>query len=273
MKVALIPPVPELDNFGRGDFHLLLSHLSKHQEYRRHYFAQRQKGAYLVLDNSAHEFGAGQSAEHLVAQAVYYQAQEVVVPDVLDNCEATIDSAIASLEAWFEGESRSMKDLNPSLMYVPQGKDYDDWRECLVTLVRLHRHQSRHHAIRRDFVIGISKDYEVWEGGLLRLLENDIYPLVRDHVYRGVKVSVHLLGWGRDLWALNEISRTCPWIRSTDSAKPFVYALSGIELDDSDRSSSPEYPGRPEDYFERTFDIQQARLAHANVGMFRKQAQ
>ena len=54
MKAALIPPTPALKRYGLGDFHLLLSHLLEDPHYFIHYRRQRDQGAYLVLDNSAH---------------------------------------------------------------------------------------------------------------------------------------------------------------------------------------------------------------------------
>jgi len=270
LKAALIPPTPALKRYGLGDFHLLLSHLLEDPHYFIHYRRQRDQGAYLVLDNSAHEHGSGDNAMNLAHWARELAAQEVVVPDALEDAEKTVEAALCAHEAWHEGDSEIMVNLDPALMYVPQGRDYQTWRDCLECLVDIHTFAAKRYKIRQDFVIGISKDYETWSGGTLRLLENDIYPLRAHLLQRGIKMQVHLLGWGRYLWRLEEIAATCPWVRSTDSAKPFVYALKNIDLVTAyEEGTTPDYPTRPKNYFRRK--MEDAFLDHValrNVGLF-----
>jgi hypothetical protein len=271
MKAALIPPIPELGTFGNGSFHLLLSHLMHNRRYREHYKDQRKKGAYLVLDNSAHENEIGESATTLLTQAIELRAQEVVVPDCLFDAEGTIESALSSIEYWFEGDrADEMRKLDPALMYVPQGRNREQWIECLKELVRLQIYTARMRKARTDFVIGLSKDYEVWDGGLLRLLRECLGPLKKDAADRNIRIQVHMLGWGRGLWNLLDVRRQCPWVRSTDSAKPFVYAYKGIEL--STASFPPEYPGRRKRYFLTKLSTQQREIAASNVKIFRQVA-
>lgn len=269
MKVALIPPIPELPFFATGDLHLLLTDQFEQAHYRNHYLVQRHKGAYLILDNSAHENGAGDKASEIRNQAIFYNAQEVVVPDVLEDGPGTIEGAIAAIEEWFEGGRKAMRDLNPALMYVPQGSDYEDWQECLRTLTRLHKHTAKKHNLRRNFVIGVSKDYEVWDGGIERLLSEDISPLRNYLINEGITIQVHLLGWGRQLWKLRELAARFPWLRSTDSAKPFVFARGGIDLREHLDSEPPVYPTRPSDYFTQPLAQHEREVAWSNVGVFR----
>lgn len=265
MKAALIPPISGLDRFGNGNFHLLLSHLLKNRRYFRHYERQRRKGAYLVLDNSAHEFGAGDDPEVLMFNAVAIGAQEVVVPDVLENGPATVQMAVDSLETWFE-QKYNIKTLFPALMYVPQGKDFAEWEDCLKELVGLHLYLVRKQSYHRHLVIGLSKDYEVWPGGLFRLVEH-LYN-VRETLDRAdIKMHVHMLGWGRDLWALEKIAKIHQWIRSTDSAKPFVYGLRKITLDPD--QAPPKYPTRPENYFNRRITEAQEEICMKNAVLYR----
>jgi len=247
--------------FGNGSFHLLLSHLLASEKYFQHYQLQRDLGAYLVLDNSAHEHKAGEAAWLLREQALELNAQEVVVPDVLEDSGATIEASMCALECWFEDSDSRMQHLNPALMYVPQAKDPLEWKSCLLELVSMHEYVVKRRAVRSDFVIGISKDYEMWPGGLATLLDF-CRPFVLEK-----RAKVHLLGWGRQLWALNYLARTFPWVRSTDSAKPFVYAMHNIELKFG--SEVPEYPGRPFNYFETTFREQKREIAVRNCSTFR----
>lgn len=245
---------------------MLLTHLLHKRGYMKHYVEQRQNGAYLVLDNSAHEKGEGEDAVSLMASAIRLRAQEVVVPDVLFDSEKTIDKAVQAHETWYEAGHPGMVTLNPALMYVPQGESITQWIYCLDTLLMLHAYAAERHNIRRQCVLGISKDYEKWEGGITGLLGMAI-PILSKYATRGMDVKVHLLGWGRDLWALSKIASSYPWIRSTDSAKPFVYAIHGIKLDPS--KEAPEYPTRPKAYFGYRMNEQQQLIAEHNANVFR----
>lgn len=254
-----------LDKFGHGGFHLLLTHLLSRRAYMKHYIEERQNGAYLVLDNSAHEKGEGEDAASLMAMAIKLRAQEVVVPDVLFDSEKTIDKAVHAHETWYEAGHPGMVTLNPALMYVPQGENIFAWHDCCNELLNLHMYAAQRHNIRRHCVLGISKDYEMWDGGILALM-GSVIPTLAKYATRGIEIKVHLLGWGRDLWALNRVAASYPWIRSTDSAKPFVYGIHGVELDPS--QDPPQYPKRPKGYFGYKMDVVQQLAAEHNVGVF-----
>jgi hypothetical protein len=275
MKTALIPPINHLDEFGDGSFHLLLTHLLTSARYKSHYKAQRRAGAYLVLDNSAHEHGHGQDPATLLKAGFDLDAQEIVVPDVLDDAGATVEACLAAHEEWFEnGVARDMLDVySPAFMYVPQGKDEEDWAECFESLLQIHSYCARKYSLRRDIVIGISKDYDVWDGGLNKLITEYVVPARRDKDYLGVNLHVHMLGWSRQLWNLQKIARDHPWIRSTDSAKPFVYALANRNLLNSIHDDPPKYPKRSKNYFSQKMSPSQLSYARTNTWVFRQAAE
>lgn len=269
MKTAYIPPIPHLKDFGQGSFHLVLSHLLDDPDYLEHYKHERARGAWILLDNSAHEDGEGADAEKLMYQALSINAQEVVVPDVLDNAEATLERTISSLEVWNElSQQHHLYDAisNLRFMYVPQGENYEKLVYCLDNLIKVHIYNAKQTGYRLDFSVGISKDYETFDGGLMKFLDEEISPMHSALAKNGVDVQVHMLGWGRNLWALKEISKKHPFLRSTDSAKPFVYALSDIRLDPG--KAAPQYPTRPENYFYKEMTQDQAQIAEINCSVF-----
>lgn len=275
MKVALIPPIPSLRAFGQGEFHLLLSHLLDSPLYASHYILQRKLGAYLVLDNSAHENGEGDDPEALMYKANRINAQEVVVPDVLFDGEKTVEKAISAHEVWLE-KRPSATDIvrQKGFMYVPQGKTYEEWRSCLNELVSTHLYMAKRYDLKRSFVIGLSKDYEMWDGGLMRLLDEDLVPLRQDLLKKDIQMLCHLLGWGRNLWDLGLIAKKHVWIRSTDSAKPFVYALNGVNLGRYDLSVLPPvYPGRSPVYFQTPIQRYATHLSRQNILVFKALAE
>ena len=261
MLATIIPPIPNLDQFGNYSFHLVLSHLLDDSRYLDFYRLQKSRGAFLMLDNSAHEFQEGARADRLMSDARRIDADEVVLPDVLFDGFGTIrrtSQAIDDLADRAEPESYRYA-------IVPQGTNFAEFELCYRRLVDLYFDSSFRPGFNtRGLTVGLSKDYEVWDGGLYRILEKLIYPDCDTGLY-----EVHCLGWGRDLWKLNEIAQSFPKIRSTDSAKPAVFARDGIALS---FGITPEYPRRSPDYFEKKLSSIELEIARANLEIFRQAA-
>lgn len=261
MKTALIPPIPHLGQFATGGIHLLLSHLVKaYPEYERHYSERATAGDYLILDNSAHEFGVGNGMAELMAQARALGAEEVVVPDVLFDWRATVESAKAAVSWLNSTPGKKAWELagRPRLMYVPQGDGRSQWARCLQKLMFAHQDLDGEHG---PPVIGISKDYYNLRGSLAGLIDE----FVREW-YEFERADVHCLGWPTSLWDLADVARDHPWVRSTDSAKPFVYAKAGILLEPGGKV--PQYPRRDKRYFDDPLTDNSLEVAVRNAQVF-----
>ncbi len=263
MKTALIPPTSALAEFGSGDFHLLLSHLADDPTYRAHYIGQsEQPGKFMILDNGAHENTRGMNSRALLLRAAELGVDEVVAPDVLFRSRETVERTQTALGRWVSTDRELFTTLDLTVMLVPQGEDPWAWRTCLQSLVwSYERLADKYPGVLREPTIGISKDYIMWPGGIPKLLEQAVIPLGH---------PVHLLGWSNDLWTLGEVSHRWPQLRSTDSARPFTYALRGIALDPS--KDVPPYERRPADYFDAVLTDEQIALAWHNVKVFRELA-
>lgn len=254
VKVAVIAPTSLLDPYGTlGDgYHLCLSdQVQRSAAYARFYRERRHAGDYVILDNSAHEQLEGDSLDDLLRAARAVEPSEIVLPDRLFFGDDTVERsthAYTTLRREFP---------HAKLMGVPQGRLRDEWIGCLESLVQ----------IGVD-TIGISKDYEVWAGGLRSLVR--LARMYGRCVMRR-PIDIHLLGWGR---ALNKIADMADDVRGIDSAKPLVYALAGVELPDVlTETSIPKYPRRNGDYFSSvgaTHDFD--RIARHNIGVFQHYA-
>jgi len=264
MRVALIPPIPDLTYQATTDIHLLLSHLIDRPGYLEHYRRRKRMGDYIILDNSAHEHGSGNGARKLLFQAMLVGADEVVCSDVLFDAAGTCERTeqmllyICSDDGWNAYWTAGA----PRLMLVPQGKDEKSWAWCLKRLINVYdAHVS--HLVTSPPVIGVSKDYDDWNGGIARLISRYCKP------YRSRGIDVHCLGWPTNLWSLAQVRKRTPWVRSVDSAKPFVYAAAGIRLEPG--GPVPKYPHRMPNYF----DTPLARctpIARTNVEVFKAAA-
>lgn len=266
MKAALIPPVAHLREFADGDpLHLVLSHLLTNTEYRQFYREQHLKGAYLILDNGAHENKAGEVMRDLLLKAMMIRASEVVLPDTLFDHHATVRGAQDALNYLMaDGQDVWAGAPYPTFMVVPQGNTRNEYERCFQDLIEVYvkAQVARPDLFIRNLTIGVSKDYDSWKGKHYSILE--FLTTYR----QWMKFDIHLLGWARDLTALDDLAQDFD-IRSTDSAKPFVYAMHEIGLA---RGVSPQYPTRPPDYFYRTLTPAQVELAKHNVLVFRRTA-
>lgn len=257
MKIGLIPPIPELRTFPSTGIHLLLSHLLEDDRYLDYYKERREEGDYLILDNSAHEFGKGNSIEDLLKQATALRAQEIVIPDILFDAHGTVEAGRAAFRFIARNEKVYDKAGRPRLMLVPQGSNRTEWVKCLNQLLEAWQSSFEDTEVRSP-IIGVSKDYDDFvKGGITTLIREYIAPLGFD---------VHCLGWPTNLWSLARVCQECPWVRSTDSAKPFVYARAGILLEPG--GPIPQYPRRSPTYFESIFNYQQREIAARNIRVF-----
>lgn len=268
MKAALIPPIAHLEDFcGDQEFHLVLSHLLERPAYLKFYREQHLRGRYIVLDNGAHENKEGEGVWDLLQKARLIRPAEMVLPDTLFDHRATVRGAEDSLKIlvtqaadYWDGQA------HPKIMLVPQGKTRREWEACFHDLIGAYvkAQMAMPALLPTQPVIGVSKDYEVLDGGVPSLL--DFLAGFKEWM----QFDVHLLGWGRNLGTLYGMAERFPWVRSTDSAKPFVYALYQLVLDPDGRV--PVYPGRPARFFDAVFDKKQMQIARRNVAAFKETA-
>jgi hypothetical protein len=260
VKIALIPPTPELPAFPSTGIHLLLSHLFEDERYVSFYQDCHKKGDYVILDNSAHEQGSGESLLPLLQKATLVGADEVVIPDVLFDATGTYKSAEMAFK-WLRrfGKEAYKEAGEPAVMLVPQGYDKREWIWCLRKLIQVYNLHCD--IVTKPPVIGVSKDYYEFRGGLVSLI-CDYVAEEREKQ----SVECHCLGWPSSLWEIAKVAQRAPWVRSTDSAKPFVYAISDILLEPGGRV--PKYPHRQEDYFNLEMTEVQRQIASRNVAVY-----
>ena len=247
---ALIPPISMLSLIQGDRYHLALAHLAlpnqRDSEFYRRFFRQESElGNFVILDNGAHELGKGLDPIRLADIALDIRASEVVLPDRLFWGEDTVDHSLDAIS-----RLRGVLPSETKYMGVPQGRTLFEWFSCMERLIDLGATS-----------IGISKDYEIWEGGLMFLVA--LVP---------AGIEVHLLGFGRQpeklFTASNEKYRSK--IRGTDSAKPIIFAMAGLRYD-QDIARWPTYCKRPGNYFDRIFnprDVQLYKDLVHNIGMY-----
>lgn len=222
IKICVITPISHLQVYsGLGEMDMSLTHLIAEDpsgDYAKHYKEQREKGRFVILDNSAFELeqqGKGLDPDIVLDAAVVTNPSEVIATDVLFDGEATVQSTQRFIERMRDrgvlGKYR--------VMAVPQGRTQEEWKKCFEKLFYMEGVNT----------IGLSKLSVPmsWLGekesngncATARLecaawIKSECYPLQMSGA------EIHLLGG--DNWTIYEmqehIKRGHTFIRSNDSS-------------------------------------------------------
>jgi hypothetical protein len=211
-------------------YHMILSQEAmRDRMYRGELARLAKRGHFSIIDNGAAE-GDQLPFEQVVTVANQVGADEIIMPDVLFDGKAT-------LKATTDPTALSMV---PPIrrMVVPQGNSWEEWEECLVSLL-----------MTIDFAsIGLAKHLERLEGG--RAYASKV---IHKHAL-DLNHNIHLLG----VWASPYDEITCEYacnIRGIDTGAAIAYAQNG-RLVTSDEHYSLDWNG-PYD----------SRIAERNIGI------
>ena len=124
MNLAVITPVRTPEEL-KGDIHYILTHMLSNQEY---YKECKETSLYKLIDNSVHEGKEIPLLDYL-NHSINLKVDEMILQDVMDNCEATIKNKEYQLGLY----TPTLEKLeNPiKIMFSIQGDTIDSIMECL----------------------------------------------------------------------------------------------------------------------------------------------
>jgi len=123
MKVKVSHEVP-LQLLGLSetfnDYDYCLPHLlDKYPEYEAYFRQAKEKGRYIIMDNSLHELGEAYDTSRLLHWVSELEPNEFIVPDVWENAPYSVRNA----KIWASVEVPD----NTTKVAVVQGKSYSDF--------------------------------------------------------------------------------------------------------------------------------------------------
>jgi hypothetical protein len=247
MQLAIIPPVKALQPLcGDRHFHLILAHLlDVSPRYRQFYEAQRRKdNQFFVLDNGAFELGTSVPVERLLYWARKLGPQEIVLPDTVASGEQTVLQAREAITYL-----QQALPYKAQYMAVPHGDTWEQYVGCLQQLI----------SIDGVTTIGVVQESVDFFGKRSLVLDR-LRTLRQDK-------TVHVLGNDEYCRELRLFPHAYDWVRSTDSAKPVVWAMAGVLFDpEFGVIDDMTYPGRGgPSYFQRELTGRQLKYAKANI--------
>jgi hypothetical protein len=230
VKLAIIPPLCWPYRFNESDDNYKLI-LPMHWNNQGHYEAtmlNHRRGGFTILDNGVAE-GMGVPFKEIQDLARRYCVNEVVLPDVIGDAEAT--------RAAVEAIMAQMDHTSWGYMGVVQGTSFAELRAMA------------------DFYGGLQGGWGVQCIGIPRHLlstigEEDIrYQLASYIRSRDSRIGIHLLGTNpecmSELRHLGELFRSIG-VRGVDTSAPFVYAQAHV----ASWIGGGNTIKRPEDYFD-----------------------
>jgi hypothetical protein len=128
MKLMVIAPPNALSVLTtmRLSAHLVLAQHVQDPIYRAFYQSAQRRGAFIMLDNGAGELGRSLPIADLVEAANEVHADEITLPDVLGDADATLSATRAAMPA-VPRKARAV---------CPHGTTWDEWEACAYAMVQ-----------------------------------------------------------------------------------------------------------------------------------------
>ena len=126
MYLINIFPLGNLSMEYQQKMHMYLTHMV--EKYPVYVEVAKNAPGYKILDNSLIELGGAVSVDRVIAAAETIGADEIILPDVFQDGEATIEAVKEALDTIHEKYKYAHVPFK--LMAVAQGKDLEDWYNC-----------------------------------------------------------------------------------------------------------------------------------------------
>lgn len=218
IKIAHEAPLSIFDKVQElTDYDYFLVHLfEENEEYLAKAHECVEKGRETILDNSIFELGHAWDASRFAHWVKEMKPTYYIVPDVLDDCDKTIDS--------FERFMNEYPDLPGKTIAVAQGRSYNDLVLCYNYLVNDARVDkialSFNHPFFQDLPWDGNKYYKMMHGR-----QETLDRMIREGVINKNKPH-HLLGCGlpQEFKAYIDLN----WIDSLDTSNPVIHGIKDI---------------------------------------------
>jgi len=231
-------------------------------EYYTEFYRNRSlAGDFVMMDNSVIELKEPVELKRVLAAAKKVRAQEIILPDRLQDRIGTIQllrESFNTLNLLQQSRQFSPDAYNPKIQVVPQGETIEDWFACLEDMM----------TFKHDWqTIGVPR----CTNDLKDATRADVLQRI-DEVFKGdPPFEVHLLGLSNNVTELRLYRDKYPWIRGVDSKLPIRCGINmiGFHPDKGLLLTSTKCM-RPMDMFEEE-DLHPA-LTYYNIDIMKEMA-
>ena len=259
MKVKVSHEVPlQLLNLSEtfNDYDYCLPHLlDQYPDYEAYFREAKQKGRYIIMDNSLHELGEAYNTKRLLYWISELEPNEFIVPDVWENINASVRNA--KIWSTIELPENTLK------VAVVQGKSYIDFSTGYQRYKWLGYKKIA-------FSYGASWFHETFQhpnsyvAKMMGRLKT-ITSLYKHNIISDFD-RVHLLGCNLPQEYL--YYKDFPFIESIDTSNPVIHGLKGVRY--SEGGLLHKDKEKIDENFTQEISKEQINDILYNVGMFRK---
>ena len=238
MKISHIVPVDLLDLIEGRDFYMCLANIAiKSKEYLEFYKQQKQRGAFVLLDNGEAE-GDQMSLDTIWKVAEQINPDEIILNDSLFNREETIRKSKQALDYY------KSKGYEGQYMFVVQGETFEDWIRCYEEF-----------DMSDITTIGVPKS-------VVSEWNDDDARLKCCEYLKDKNKQVHLLGCQK---SINEIVKLkqFDFIRSNDTSLAYLFASCYRDINNGTRPKEAVMQ-----FYNSKFDTTQVRMLERNIKYF-----
>lgn len=206
-KIAQIVPRDSLYMTSENQYHMCLAQYCLDETYKAFFRRRAAEGKFVLLDNGAAE-GTTTDIKHLFELAQEIGAREIVLPDKLQQMEATMQRTKEAYDKYLEFKDK--KEYGFGIMVVPQGANYDQWKRCAEQMVEMFPQATS---------FGIPKALVTVEDPYARFYA--VEYLCQLLMAKDRDAEIHLLGMNEPPAIVATIFESFPRVRGIDSA--FAY--------------------------------------------------
>jgi hypothetical protein len=189
-------------------------------------------GSYVIMDNGMFEDGM-MSNENLIELIAKWQPDELILPDIEGNMEATLTRTAAFLNI-LDSVRLPVRPTPQIVIQIAEQKEVPEFIDRALQL------QSEYYGMPGAFTFGIPRRLVEKFGPFIRKnIVDFLFQLAPDN-------EIHLLGYPRNADnpdSFNELKTLAPNVRSIDTSAPFVWAVANATM------SNPTPFDRLDDYF------------------------
>jgi len=257
MKIAHEAPLSIMNQVQRvTDYDYALVHLFKDSEQYYGFFQRAlQDGREVILDNSIFELGTAFTGNEFAYWVTNLSPTWYIVPDVLDNADATINS--------FETFMDEFSGLPGKAIAVAQGETYNDVVRCYNYFKSDSRVEKIAFSFNHPFYQTEFSDAPTKYHAMMKGRQQMISRLIAENVIDTNKPH-HLLGCG--LPQEFKFYKEMHWIDSVDTSNPVMHGMYDIRYTPEgleNKESVKMHTLMEEDYTDKI------GLIYSNIATFR----
>lgn len=247
MKLALIPPVSQIQTVNRSTYQLVLPQVcAQYPDYNHQYMYESGRNDFIILDNGVAE-GELVNEDSLMTLARELVADEVVAPDTMYDAKKTVQQFVEFNDYAYDWwTDHGTHHRGPGLMYVAQGSTEEEILDGVADVLSRSTMLSSI-GLPRHLLATLNDGAEFHPANPYARIDLavDLYlNFLNKSSYR--PFDIHFLGAAPSfIREASMVRKLCPWVRGMDTSAPYNYAHAGINL----AKQSSEVVNRPEAYF------------------------